>query len=180
MHIHAHTPTHTPQPIYSSYYLWCFLRQNVYLGAPAVEECVYVRVHVCNNRCVLCQHAAPPAIHVIHLKLPLHCSGSVSSSQPPQSAFLHLLPPILWMTHIQPLHLFLQRLHLLHALPPISDSSRSDISHPTPFLPTSLHHQPVPYACQQLQRQCALLMSNCQRSLSPLPFLPSFPSLWPC
>lgn len=68
-------------------------------------------------------------------------------------------PSPLWMT------LILDRV-LQRGCPPISDS----ILHPPPphsFLPQASNPRPVPYVCQQLQRRCAPLMSNCHPSLSP-------------
>lgn len=65
----------------------CLRQRYVYLGAPAVDVCAQVYVHVCNNRRVLYQHVAPPAIRVSHLKL--FCAAQVLSPFPnPQSAFL--------------------------------------------------------------------------------------------
>ncbi len=99
-------------------------------------------------------------------------------TQPPICIPPHPLPLLDLLPRLSPLwmtcpHLLLQRVQLTPALPPISDSSPSYV---TPSLPpTSLQPRPAPYARQQLQRRCALLMSNCQPSFYPLPpsFLPS-------
>lgn len=80
--------------------------------------CRCARVCACNNRRVLCQHAAPPAIHVIQLQLLLHSLGPVFPTQKPTTHFSLLpastpSPPLLFsaLDDVNPSSIYFFSLH---------------------------------------------------------------------